>query len=536
MPNGTVDAPVPKQLIDIDLGAGLDESRPEESIDWRNGFTNIENLVPLSGGFGQRPGLQVLSNADSDAVSLGVCHRLVPIRDSFGVVGTQYQLYHWSDTLQKLVNKGRLPEYYVNHLKAGSAATPTSLSGVAGVGLTGSYIVIAYMGESNDTTSAVSWLQLDVMDLEGEVIVKSYRLEDTGLYSYAMVVVDSRYLHIYRSGAAEAPKMFVLDTNSLPAGPALATPSYTTLTGGGAGDNVAGVVAISGNSVSLLRFATSLPTTNSYRLEKFNNSGTSVLNAAIAGFIPSGLDTDGTNFYVVGRADSFVDPVSQSLTLWCKPNYTTGAVWASTASAGTSGNFRLNQGTVGSQPATSAALNGLTGPDFDGTNDYQASETTAAAPAVASNFFSTTAGTVIMALRLDAVSATAKGVLSAGIAGPVPNYIRHVSPYGLYWGNNSIGTATDFYWPVKTGQVLVLCWRWDNTTGYVKINSADWRTSTDGSLRPSSVANQLVLGGSGALACADMNVYELIISSAKQTERWCEDVMQYLRVKYAVDF
>lgn len=535
MVNGTQDAPVPKQLVDIDLGGGLDESRPEESVDWRNAFTDVQNLVPLSGGYGQRAGLQVLSNADSDSVSLGVCHRLVPLRDSFGVVATNYQLYHWSDTLQKLVNKGRLPEFYVNHLKAGSASTPTTLSGVAGVGVTSNYIVIAYMGESNDTTSAVSWLQIDVMDLEGEVIVKSYRLEDTGLYSYAMVVVDSRYLHIYRSGTAEAPKMFVLDTNSLPAGPALATPTYTTLTGGGAGDNVTGVVAISGNSVALLRFATSLPTTNSYRLEKFNNSGTSVANAAIAGFIPSGLDTDGTNFYVVGRADSFVDPATQSLTGWWKPNYTAGALWAATASAGTSGNFRLNQATAGSQPATSAALNGLTGPDFDGTNDYQATETTAAAPAAASNFFSTTAGTVIMVLRLDSISSTAKGVLSAGTAGPVPNYIRWLSPYGLYWGDAAIDGSA-FYWPVKTGQVLVLCWRWDNTTGYMKLNSADWRSTTHASGRPSAVANQLVLGGSGALACADMNVYELIISSAKQTERWCEDVMQYLRVKYAVDF
>lgn len=513
MPNQPNPA-IEKQQVDIDLMGGLDESRAEEAVDWQHGFTNVINLNPESGSYKPRAGVQTLFNVDEASVTMGPIFRLAALKESFGAVGKDYQLYHWSDSLQKFFNKGRTPEFSVTATKVGTSAPPTTMSGVVGVAAFTNYLCIAYLGESNDASaSATSWLLLDVLDAQGEVVIKSYRYDSGSLANYTMVGVDDRYLHIYQSGPSTAPRMFVIDTNSLPAGPTL-SPSFTTLTGSGTGDNVAGVVPISGASVAAVNFVTTSPTSISGRVEKFSNSATSTANALISGLVPSGLDTDGTNFYLVGR--TFVtDETTLNLEgLWRA--FTGSGTWNGTASAGGSGGRNLtNGGTI----VGGTTVNGFTPARLDGAGkNFQIAT-------AKSTFLTTTAGTIIMLVKMIAVGTSNPAFLTSNTTVTEHN-IRYQAPYGFYFNNGTIDGSVP-YLPAAVNQWCFVAYKWDATNGFIKLNNGDWIKAT--SLKPSALTGNLGMTGSST---NQFDVMEWLLENSTMSNSDIDDIRTAWETKY----
>ncbi len=521
---------IEKVQADISLEGALDESKPEESIDWVGALSNVENLVPLSGSYGTRPGLNIGPTTDTDSVTLSPIHRLLPLRETFGVVGKDFKLSHWSDNTQTFHNKGRLSEFSVNSIKAGAAAAPTTMAGCCGVAVTTNYIAIAYLGESNDTSNTVSWLHLDILDKSGDVIIKSYRYEGTGLQNYTMVGVDSRYLHIFQSGPGTVPRMFVIDTNSLPAGPVL-SPSFTNFTSGASGNHVIGAVAISGASVACITQGTSASALA--RIEKFNNSATSTATASLAGDITqiSGLDTDGTNFYVVGKQVAADEAAEFNFEGYWRASWNGTSPWSGTASAGGSSGRNLTEtGTV----AVGTAVNGFT-PAFVSGSGYPTNYFSYAAGGT-STFLTSTAGTVVALFKQEDASGGTDSVFrifeDTGTA--VTLLDVSCSPnedYGVVIGNQSFThpatpPAAGTYFPFKANQWILLMWKWDATNSYVKINHGDWIKSTT---LPTVTADIMKVNLTNSTS-----LLELGMDNTTWTDEECENYRTYLKTRYAL--
>jgi hypothetical protein len=149
------------------------------------------------------------------------------------------------------------------------------------------------------------------------------------------------------------------------------------LTGANNGDKLIGAVAISGASVAL--FAEE-DNTSPHNIVKTTNGGTQT-SAVVTGFeTVSGLDTDGTNFYIVGVDDGSGDeaftPASLALTGWFRATGdATYNPWEGVDSAGTSGSNDMSEAT--NPPAPSGSLAGYPIANFDGTNDRLAGGTLA---------------------------------------------------------------------------------------------------------------------------------------------------------------
>lgn len=521
---------VEKTNVDISLMGGIDESKPEEAVEWGQAFTNIENLVSNTGGYHVRPGSQIIATADSDGASLAPIFRAAGLKEGVGFIGNGYQLYQYNEILENVVNKGKMPEFSVSAKKAGGTGPVTTVTGCIGVGITSNYYVIAYQSENQDTTAAtISYLHIDIFDKTSNNVVKSYIYESTGLHRYCMVCVDSRYLHVFQSlsGGSTQPRMFVIDTQALPAGPSL-SPTFTTFTSSVNGDYVVGAVAITNNSVAVIQG----PTTQ--RIERFGVTGTSAANAAIAGFsVITGIDTDGTNFYVCGRTYSVssLNPANLNLGLWCRASYG-GSPWVGVASAGGSGARNLAEAV--NAPAVGAAVNGLTPANFDGVNDILTNAT------AMSTIASASAGTIILLARVDTNPGGERPLFaSVNVAGATTDlYISYrpaTSPFNQNIGwtfNFGDGTSNAIY--SKKGGIGEWCFiacRWNGFACSMKVNSGDWQYDPAGNMSGGGTPRMGADSGGNFLDCS---VLEVMVSPTYLTDSQVEDIKEYMNNRYSL--
>ncbi len=365
------DAVIEKSLVDIDLKGGLDESGPEESINWQKRLTKAENVCVDNSSLIVRPGLQLM---DSDTG--GTTLRMGQTSKGLGIISTDSSglpnLGVLNQAGTNVDSKGNLPEFSVVSVGSGGEQVGVALhAGVCGVVSFTKFKAIAYYGsppgavtlDSNsdgylDTSARVI---VAVIDLKTGATVRRYVLSSSTATSYNvhMVGADDRYLHVYRTavGGSLKPALTVIDTDSLPA--ETATLTFTDLTGTSNDNLIAGVVPIVGGSV----VATQGTTT---RIERFNNTAVSQDTATSTVFTnATGIDTDGTNYYIVGVGAYGYDPAVLALTAW----WTDFAAvsWVGKASAGTSASQDATF--PGNNPSAGATQNSQTTADFDGTND-----------------------------------------------------------------------------------------------------------------------------------------------------------------------
>jgi hypothetical protein len=488
----------------------MDESVPEECIDWSKAFTNVENMVNTNGSYVLRKGAPTLATTDSTSTSLAPIFRLASTQGGLGVVGASYQLYHLNETTQQLINKGRLPEFSHQRIQVGGTSEVSTITGVAGVAITTNYYCIAYMGESTAGGSTVTQLIIDILDQSSHNVVTSLAYTSTALHAFAMVGVDSRYLHIYQSlaGGSTKPQMFVIDTQSLPANPVL-SPSFTQFTSSANGDYVMGVCAISGNSVAVI-------TGTNMRIEKFNNSAVSAANAAVTGFTSiSGLDTDGTNFYVAGRLVNNTDPSGLTLTFWNRGSYT-ASPWNGTASAGTSGSNALTEAT--NPPTTGTAVNGFTPALFNSTTSTIGNSTALPNPSVA--------GTIILLVKMNS-SSPERTLFNMVAAAATKLSITYNTTTGFCCKLLNVITANIPY-PIGRWAMVVL--KWTSPTIKMRVNRGDY-TVVSGT--PANTGCSIFMGVTSGSAL-DGSVMEVIYAPSELSNGAVDDIREYMNTRYAL--
>lgn len=285
---------VEKQMVDIDLSGGMDESTAKESVDWTKRLVMAKNCYFNGNSIGARPGLRVVTPSTSDGTTLGTIQRL-GVGDSgilaIGDTGSGAELWNLQESASTLQfsRKDRVPEFTV------TSRTVSSAPGGNSAVITGAYGVVnmtRYQAIAHPYTSD-RWRLIIVDKLSGQV-VRDYIAENTSqTVGLNMVAVDDRYIHVYLSyTSGTAPRMTVIDTSSFPNDSAAF--SYTSITGAAAGDRIAGVVAVTNGSVVVMRGATC-------RIEKFNNSRASVSNSTVTGIQATSLDIDGTTYCIFGN-------------------------------------------------------------------------------------------------------------------------------------------------------------------------------------------------------------------------------------------
>jgi len=275
-----------KSLVDISLAKGMNEDDKEELVDWTKGLITVDNLVYHdSKALTLRPGIKSFGGSQ--------IRRLANLDDGIGYLDLNGYFFQASEQAANVVSKGLFPEFSVQSKVAGvdPGGSTVASTGIVGCANLTNYTCIAYYISSG--TSGAQ-LQIVIQDRLSGSIVKRYTYP-AGSYTapkFLMVPVDDRYLHFYFSSSNLKPQFFSIDTTSLPAG--LNSPSLTALTGTANGDRLAGAVSITGSSVVCVSGTT-------LRLEKFSAAGSSTATGSDTGVTAvTGIDTDGTNFYVVG--------------------------------------------------------------------------------------------------------------------------------------------------------------------------------------------------------------------------------------------
>lgn len=221
------------------------------------------------------------------------------------------------------------------------------------------------------------------------------------------------------------------------------------------------------------------------------------------------------------------NPATLALSGWWRASYT-GAPWAARASAGTSlanGDLETN----GNDPATGAATNGLTPPDFDGVNDNLRNL------ADITNFVTTGAGTVIAlfnadsaipptgtiyddaALLVDGNADFALTFTTSGVTGVV---------YSGGYVSKSVACSP------ASGYHLVMM-RYDSTNLGMTLDSAAETTVACGAL--TNLAG-FINTGMGYLGgrYLDGRILELMTASTKLTTTDYADIKSYVNSRYAL--
>ncbi len=299
---------IEKQLVDLDLSGGVDESMPEETIDWTKRFTQVNNLVINGAGLAVRPGARVLTpTTDSAGTTVPTVYRLgatqeglVAFAGSSTLKGQTLFQVEEGLTTHALTPKGSVPDFTVASRNVSSCTSGYgTLTGCMGVVNFTSYQALLHTTPLTGANTS-SPVKLIVVDRSSGNIVRSYIIGDTSSTSLAvtMVGVDDRYLHIYQTRANFLPKMGVIDTQALPA--LFSSVSFTNLTTAGiTTDRIAGVVPVTNGSVSVTD-GTTVSGGVTYYIQKFNNSGASVSSSSGTGFYVRGIDWNGTSFCLVG--------------------------------------------------------------------------------------------------------------------------------------------------------------------------------------------------------------------------------------------
>ena len=319
MPNQTPSV-VERNLVDIPLSGGIDESQPEESVHWDKKLVNATNVMVSGNGLVGRPGARKILTSTNDADgNLAYIWKIGGTKK--GLLGIGYpvggsitqnlpSLFHLNEYSEVLYRKGRLHGYSkVSSFPISGVSGGTGvISGCFGAVASSKHYAVLHPLPLDTTSDTGYYLRLVIRDRQSENIIKTYKIGvGTGTWGWfgSMVMVDNRYIHLYVSASTIKPKMCVIDTNSLPTDSS--SFSFTDVTGTSTGDFIAGVSATvhsaagSNGSVVVTRGATC-------RIEKFNNSGTSVSNTTVSNITCTGtdIDTAGTMYLVGTNSGSWV--------------------------------------------------------------------------------------------------------------------------------------------------------------------------------------------------------------------------------------
>lgn len=221
----------------------------------------------------------------------------------------------------------------------------------------------------------------------------------------------------------------------------------------------------------------------------------------------------------------------RSLTEWHKAPFAGGgSPWAASASAGSSGsNGTLSEGT--NPPGVSAALNGLTGADFDGTNDKLGNAT------ATTTYLSNAAGSIAILFSADTAEADVASNLyffspalfsDAADAFLAVTFTTGGVRLGSYNGTNfnSVPAAC------ATGGVHLAQARWNASVIEIRVDSGAWQTLT----------RTVVLSGSGvrmganynATAFFDGKIYERILEQARWSDAEADQIKSDFNTRYAL--
>ncbi len=523
---------IEKSLVDIELKGGLDESGPEETVPWQKRLTKAENVYVDGNSIAVRPGLQLL---DSDTG--GTTLRLGAMARSLGVVSTDSSGLPTLGTLNNagtnVDSRGNLPEFSVVSVGSGGELAGVALdAGVAGVVSFTKFKAIAYYGSpfglvASDTNGdgfldASPRVLIVVIDLKNGNVVRRYVLGSATATTYQvhMVGADDRYLHIYRTavGASLKPALTVIDTDNLPA--ESATLTFTDMTSTANNDLIGGVVPITGGSVAITQGTTT-------RIERFNNSAASQDTATSTEFTnATGIDWDGTNYYIVGRS-GYADLASLSLTGYWQDF--TAAPWVGTASAGTSANQNATSG--GAPPAAGAALNGFGTADFDGSNDHLLCDDTL------DTYIAASASSGWVLFKADAADALGGGAVNAK-----PCFFNAYFGDNYYAiGYNDSGFCAEVYdgalktavTPAPTGAWTLGQWKHDGTNLKVRINSGTWVSTAAGAV--TSLTASCAIGPDvGVTETYDGLIASIGISDTVFSDATFDLIKETLNARYAL--
>ena len=293
------DPVIQQEVVSIDLKNGINQNEEPTSVDWTKYFTRVDNVdFDKVGVLAKRQGTSFLAGPGGVAES----YRLLDLPDGVGLIGRLGGINHLLESGSTLVTKIEASKFKVDirtiaSTRSAVAAGSTAPSTISGYCQTDLYNVVVYVTPSK-TGGVTSLFEIIVCDRYSNNIIRRWLYTSfASAPTLRLVCVDGRYLHFYETeagGALVAGKFFQIDVGGvLPFSSGAISPTLVTLAGV---DVIADAVAISGASVMLSIVG---------RLQKFNTAGTSVLTGTVAGFsIPnpaSGIATDGSNFYVVGR-------------------------------------------------------------------------------------------------------------------------------------------------------------------------------------------------------------------------------------------
>ncbi len=284
----TTPAVVEKQVVDISFSGGLNESTRAESLDW-NKYLKVADNVDFGddGVIRPRTGLQkVAAVADVSGTEF---YRALSTGTGVLALGAgtnaRISAYHLNESAAavsgSLSPKGPIGEYAVYPKQLGSinGDTPKPI----GACYTTKYDISVLTPNSQDYF-------VYFQDKQSGNIVASYTI-GVGVSTAAIALVAGRYLHVY-AGVVGSAKVYAFDTLSLPT----SVPSGVLCT---SGTFVVAAVANASTSVVLMsngnmsRFTTAATPVESA-------TGAVVLADATTKYVHD-MDTDGTNFYVVGR-------------------------------------------------------------------------------------------------------------------------------------------------------------------------------------------------------------------------------------------
>jgi len=211
---------------------------------------------------------------------------------------------------------------------------------------------------------------------------------------------------------------------------------------------------------------------------------------------------------------------------------TTGT-WDGVASAGGSGSRNLTQGTAGERPAAGTAINGLTPPDFDGTDDNLESGV------ALSTFVSASAWFAWALVNIDAIALNSASSFSNDAV---------LTDLGLFWGiflraNGGSPLVYAYQWDgaekkaqesITTGGWNLICARYDGTNIRLRVNAGTVQTAAAGNI--TTLTNNLICGAASLVGAQPYNgrMADVGLMSSAESDSRFDDIKAYVNSRYGL--
>lgn len=314
---------VQKELKDISLSGGVNESVRPEKLDWTKYLTTAQNVVPDDEEcLVKRLGYSGVYSTDEAGGSIGTARRCFGLAEGVAVVAgaSQFNLYQLDEgaSTPVLTKKGPLSEvttkyYGVDAFGAQPSGIPvystTAAEDVVGCVLATS-ISSRYIAVCRSSYFATSSPVISVADRETGQVVRTYTLSGYNSVGAAqpgvcMVFVDDRYLHVFWD-VGDTQNYNVIDSSPLPSS---GERTGTSLPSSGAGISLVVATAISGFSQITLTNGT-----NSW-VDRLNPTASATSSLTINTYRATGGDVDGTNTLILVGINAVPNYVVKKITI-----------------------------------------------------------------------------------------------------------------------------------------------------------------------------------------------------------------------------